>query len=61
MEAKKVLKIRILDMIAADMKNDAEVFDRQPFNRSSVEEYFKSQGAAIVALATIIKENIKEN
>ena len=52
--------IRVLGMIAKDMKNDAEEFDGKPFNGKIVAEYFGNQGAAIAALADIIKSMIKE-
>ena len=48
-------KIKVLEMIATDMKNDAKNFDGQPFNGKTVAEYFGNQGAAIVALANIMK------
>lgn len=47
--------IGTLDMIAQDMKDDAERFDGQVFNGRTVAEYFGNQGAAIAALAKIIK------
>lgn len=53
-------KIKILDMIATDMKNDAEKFDGRPFNGKVVAEYFGNQGAAITALASIIKSHLNE-
>ena len=37
------------------MKNDAKNFDGKPFNGKTVAEYFGNQGAAIVALANIVK------
>lgn len=46
---------RILKQIAEDMKNDAAAFDGRPFNGRTVAEYFGNQGAAIAALAGIIK------
>jgi len=48
-------KIKVLEMIATDMKNDAKNFDGQPFNGKTVAEYFGNQGAAIAALANIMK------
>jgi len=54
-------KIRVLDLIITNTSNDAKHFDGQPFNGKTVAEYFGNQGAAIVALANIIKEVIKEN
>lgn len=52
--------IRVLDMIAQDAKDDAKNFDGQPFTGKTVAEYFGNHGAAIAALANIIKELIKE-
>ncbi len=48
-------KIKLLEMIAADMKNDAKEFDGKPFNGRTVAEYFGYQGAAIATLADILK------
>lgn len=45
----------ILDMIADDMRNDAIHFDGQPFTGKTVAEYFGNQGAAIAALANLMK------
>ena len=53
-------KIKVLEMIAADMKTDAENFDGRPFIGKVVAEYFGNQGAAIAALADIIKSILKE-
>lgn len=53
-------KIKILEMIATDMKNDAKNFDGQPFNGKTVAEYFGNQGAAISALANIMKSILEE-
>ena len=53
-------KIKILDTIAEDMKNDARKFDGRPFNGKTVAEYFGNQGAAIAALAKIMKSIIKD-
>ena len=52
-------KIKVLEMIAKDMKDDAKNFDGQPFNGKTVAEYFGNQGAAIAALADMIKSIIK--
>jgi len=54
-------KIKVLEMIADDMKNDAAKFDGRPFNGKTVAEYFGNQGAAISALAGIMKEVINES
>ena len=40
------------------MKNDAKNFDGRPFNGKTVAEYFGNQGAAIAALADMIKEGL---
>ena len=48
-------KIEVLKMIADDMKNDASNFDGRPFNGKTIAEYFGNQGAAITALANIIR------
>jgi len=53
----------ILGMIATDMENDAKNFDGQPFNGRVVAKYFGNQGAAIAAIANIVKyilEQLKE-
>ena len=47
--------IKVLKMIAEDMKNDARNFDGRPFDGRTVAEYFGNQGAAISALANIIQ------
>lgn len=47
-----------LDTISQDMENDAKEFDRKPFNGKTVATYFGYQGAAIAALAKIIKETL---
>jgi len=51
----KQKRIKVLEMIAQDMKNDAKKFDGKPFDGRTVAEYFGNQGAAIAALANIIK------
>lgn len=43
-------------MISEDMANDAHEFDGKPFNGKTVAEYFGNQGAAIDALARILKK-----
>ena len=50
----------VLEMIAIDMKNDAENFDGRPFNGKTVAEYFGNQGAAIAALADIVKSILEQ-
>ena len=51
-------RIKVLEMIAVDMKNDAKNFDGRPFNGKTVAEYFGYQGAAIAALADIVKSTL---
>ena len=53
-------RIKVLEMIAEDMKNDAAKFDGRPFNGHVVAEYFGNQGAAIARLAKIMKSIIEE-
>ncbi len=48
-------RIEVLKIIAEDMKLDAKNFDGQPFNGKVVASYFGKQGAAIAALAKILK------
>ena len=53
-------RIKVLEMIAEDMKNDAESFDGRPFDGKTVAEYFGNHGAAIAALADTMKSILKE-
>ena len=53
-------KIKVLEMIAKDMENDAKDFDGRPFDGKTVAEYFGNQGAAIAALAGIIKSILEQ-
>ena len=48
-------QIRILQMIAKDMEDDAKHYDGQAFNRRNVAAYFGKQGAAIAKLANIME------
>jgi hypothetical protein len=59
MDNKKILEV--LEMIMKDTQNDAKQFDGRPFNGRTVAEYFGNQGAAIAALANIIKSILTEN
>lgn len=52
-------KSKVLEMIATDMKNDAKKFDGRPFNGKTVAEYLGNQGAAIAALANIVKSIVE--
>jgi len=53
-------KVTTLKQIAKDMENDAKEFDGRPFNGKTVAEYFGNQGAAIAALANIIKSILED-
>lgn len=53
-------RIEVLEMIAEDVKNDAKNFDGRPFNGKTVAEYLAHQGAAIAALANIIKSTLEQ-
>lgn len=55
----RIRLLQVLDDIASDMKNDAVIFDGKPFDGRTVAEYFGNQGAAIAALANILKELIE--
>ena len=50
--------IEICEQIAEDVKNDAKEFDGKPFDGKTVAQYFGYHGAAINALASILKEII---
>lgn len=52
--------IEVLGMIAQDQLDDANAFEGKPFDGRTVAEYFGNQGAAIKALADIIKELLEE-
>lgn len=53
-------RIKVLEMIASDMKSDAEYYEGQAFNGKNVAEYFGKQGAAIAALANIMKSALEQ-
>jgi len=53
MNEKKI--IEALEMIAKDQADDAENFEGALFTGHTVAEYFGNQGAAIAALANIVK------
>ena len=52
--------IKVLEAITKNTENDAKQFDGRLFNRRTVAAYFGNQGAAIAALANIIKSILKE-
>ena len=53
-------RIKVLRMIAEDMRKDAEHYEGQAFTGKNVSEYFGKQGAAIAALANILRLTITE-
>ena len=53
-------RVEVLEMIATDMKNDAKEFDGKPFNGKTVAAYFGNQGAAIAALADIVRSILEQ-
>ena len=53
-------RIKVLGMIATDMKNDAKNFDGRPLNGRTVAEYFGNQGAAIASLADIVRSILEQ-
>lgn len=53
-------RIKICETIAEDMKNDADDFDGKPFTGKTMGEYMGNHGAAIAALAKIIKSLLEE-
>lgn len=48
-------KRKVLEMIARDMESDAKNLDGEPFTGATIGKYLGNQGAAIAALANIIK------
>lgn len=46
---------QVCEEIAKDMADDATNFDGKPFTGRTVAEYFGNHGAAIAALAGIVK------
>ena len=52
--------IKICEQIAINTENDAKEFDGKPFDGKTVATYFGYQGAAIKALADILKTIIEE-
>ncbi len=53
-------RINICEEIAKDMKNDAIEADGKPFIGRIVAEYLGNQGAAIAALADLVKSILEE-
>lgn len=53
-------RIRVLEMIASDMKKDAKHFDGQIMTGRNVATYFGNHGAAIAALADVVRSILEE-
>ena len=53
-------KNKVLKMIESDMEADAKNAEGRPFNGETIGEYLGSQGAAIKALARIIRSILEE-
>ena len=53
--------VEVLEMIAADQIDDARRFEGEPFDGRTVAEYFGCQGAAIAALANIVKSLVESS
>lgn len=53
-------RIQICEAIAEDMKKDATDFDGKPFTGRTIGEYMGYHGAAISALANLIKSILEE-
>lgn len=54
-------KVKVLEQIVMDMEDDIKKFDGSPFNGETVGEYYGGQGAAIIALANIVKSIIEKD
>jgi len=52
--------IKVMDMVAEDVKNDAAKFDGKPFNGRTMAEYMGNHGAAIAVIAETVKEILLE-
>jgi hypothetical protein len=58
-ELTKDKAIATCQMIIDDMASDAREFDGKPFDGRTVAAYFGNQGAAIAALANIVKQHLE--
>lgn len=54
-------RINVCEQIAEDVKNDAINFDGKPFTGKTVGEYFGYHGAAIAALADLVKSILESS
>lgn len=59
MEKEKLIKV--CEQVMFDVENDAKVFDGQPFTGKVIATYFGNQGAAINALANVLKEILQND
>lgn len=53
--------IRVLKMVEEDVEKDAAKFDGRPFNGKTVAEYFGNHGAAIDAVARVLRSMLEES
>lgn len=53
--------IRICEAVAEEVEKDAKEFDGKPLDGKTVASYFAYHGAAIAALADVLKELISED
>lgn len=53
--------IKVMNMVAEDVENDARNFDGKPFDGKTVAVYFGNHGAAIKAVALAIKEILEDS
>lgn len=51
--------IKVLETMTEHMKTDIEEMSTKPFDAKTVSEMFGCQGAAIAALASVIKDHLE--
>lgn len=56
----KATMLKICTQVSKDCERDAQNFDGQPFTGKTVGEYFGNHGAAINALAEVLKALIEK-
>lgn len=59
-EIKMSNMLQVLDMIIADMENDAKEFEGKPFTGKTLGELHGNLCAAVQALAEIVKKHLEE-
>ena len=57
----KIKMIEVLKMVADDVRNDATDFDGKPFTGKTVGEYMGNHGAAIAAVANVLREMLEKD